>query len=62
MEYIYRLKTERAAAAFSETLPVPARVVVSEISNMRLSWSGIHHVFRKIESGEHVRLRPNRSV
>jgi hypothetical protein len=41
MKYISRLKTERAAAAFSETLPVPMRVVVSEISNMRLSRGGI---------------------
>ena len=40
MEYIHRLKTERAFAAFSETLPVPTRVAVSEISNLRLSWSG----------------------
>jgi len=40
MEYIHKLKTQRASAAFSETLPVPTRVIVSDISNMRLSWSG----------------------
>jgi hypothetical protein len=40
MEYIHKLRAERASAAFSKTLPVPTRVVVSEISNMRLSWSG----------------------
>jgi hypothetical protein len=40
MEYIHQLKTQRASAAFAQTLPVPTRVVVSEISNMRLSWNG----------------------
>lgn len=40
MAYIDKLKSERAHAAFSETLPVPTRVVVSEISSMNLSWSG----------------------
>jgi len=39
-QYIQKLEYQRAGAAFSETLPVPTRVVVSEISNMRLSWSG----------------------
>jgi len=40
MAYIARLKAERTVAAFSQTLPVPMRVVGSEISNMRLSWNG----------------------
>ena len=38
--YIDRLRAERATAEFSKTLPVPTCVVVSEISNMQLSWSG----------------------
>lgn len=41
MNYIDRLKNERAYAAFSETLPVPMRIVTSDISNMRLSWRGV---------------------
>lgn len=38
--YIDSLKAERAVVAFSETLPVPTRVVANEISNMKLSATG----------------------